>query len=108
MSAPDFPRFRMQPYWIWLPVILAPTVVPWVAGQLATWRLAADGCIANFKMGSGCSADLDGIVTWSFLIMAVTIWITLPGLVIWFVVLIRDHSDWASDRTRYDSEESAP
>ena len=59
MTAPAFPRFPMLPYWIWLGVILAPTAVPWATYQVVAWRLAADGCSANFKMGSGCGPALD-------------------------------------------------
>ena len=106
MTAPAFPRFPMLPYWIWLGVILAPTAVPWATYQVVAWRLAADGCSANFKMGSGCGPALDSIVTWSFLVMAVTIWLTTIGLVIWLIALIRNYSDWASRRARYERPES--
>ncbi|WP_417309029.1 hypothetical protein [Devosia sp.] len=101
-------RFPMIGYWVWLAFIVLPSAVPYLLLEWTNLVGQLFGCTPNFKMGSECPEPIQSINTWSFIAMALTIWVTFIGLPIWLVTLAVNYGRWHRANVNRNRPEARP
>lgn len=96
-------RLPMRGYWIALGVLVAITAIPMLAFMGMDWFMDLNGCQFALKSQPTCmfgetdwGPTLNSIAVWSLIIAALTMYVTVAGIIIWAIALAVHVVRWSA------------